>query len=216
MSNLHGTSEHVCEFGAGISCVACSKAALSQPVIANCRKLASHVALEQLPDLSYGSLYTGSAAPIALGTGATCQTPYMVDFWSMRALRWWPRTITCDSYPPVSWRLNCANLAAHNLSQRALSHEQPTWHQRACLRVWRGDKLCSLLKSSFVPTCHRELSKTRVTCGFGAAARSFIRFTVHRFRRPHCARHRRHMPNALHGGLLEYARFALVAPHRRM
>ena len=154
MSNLHGTSEHVCEFGAGISCVACSKAALSQRVIANCRKLASHVALEQLPDLSYGSLYTGSAAPIALGTGATCQTTYMVEFWSMRALRWWPRTVTCDSYPPVSWRLNCANLAAHNLSQRALSHEQPTWHQRACLRVWRQDKLRSLLKSSFVPTCH--------------------------------------------------------------
>ena len=36
--------------------------------------------MEQLPDLSYGSLYTGSAAPIALGTGATCQTTYMVEF----------------------------------------------------------------------------------------------------------------------------------------
>ena len=112
------------------------------------------MALEQLPDLSNGSLYTGSTAAIAFGTGATCKTPYTVNFWSMRALRWWPRTVTCDSYPPVSWRLKCANLAAHNLSQRALSHEQPTWHQRACLRVWRGDKLHSLLKSSFVPTCH--------------------------------------------------------------
>ena len=36
------------------------------------------MALEQLPDLSNGSLYTGSAAAIALGTGATCKTTYMV------------------------------------------------------------------------------------------------------------------------------------------
>ena len=79
MSNLHGTSEHVCEFGTGISCVACSKAALSQPVIAQTvKKLVSHVALEQLPDLSNGSPYTASAAAIALGTGVTCKTTYMV------------------------------------------------------------------------------------------------------------------------------------------
>ena len=218
MSNLHGTSEHVCEFGAGISCVACSKAALSHPVIANCRKLASHVALEQLPDLSYGSLYTGSAAPIALGTGATCQTPYMVDFWSMRALRWWPRTVTCDSYPPVSWRLNCANLAAHNLSQRALSHEQPTWHQRACLRVWRKDKLCSLLKSSFVQTCQsancqklashvalEQLPDLSNSSPYTASAAAIALGTGATCKTTYMVR-----------ALLEYARFALVATHRHM
>ena len=45
---------------------------------ANCRKLASHVASEQLPDLSNGSPHAASAAAIALGTGATCKTTYMV------------------------------------------------------------------------------------------------------------------------------------------
>ena len=36
------------------------------------------MALEQLPDLSNGSPYTGSAAAIALGTGATCKATYVV------------------------------------------------------------------------------------------------------------------------------------------
>ena len=184
----------------------------------NCRKLASHVALEQLPDLSYGSLYTGSAAPIALGTGATCQTPYMVEFWSMRALRWWPRTVTCDSYPPVSWRQNCANLAAHNLSQRALSHEQPTWHQRACLRVWRGDMLCSLLKSSFVQTCHsancqklashvalEQLPDLSNSSPYTASAAAIALGTGATCKTTYVVR----VP-------LEYARIALVATHRHM
>ena len=43
MSNLHGTSEHVCEFGVGISCVACSKAALSQPVTAQTVENSRHM-----------------------------------------------------------------------------------------------------------------------------------------------------------------------------
>ena len=176
------------------------------------------MALEQLPDLSYGSLYTGSAAPIALGTGATCQTPYMVDFWSMRALRWWPRTVTCDSYPPVSWRLNCENLAAHNLSQRALSDEQPTWHQRACLRVWRKDKLCSLLKSSFVQTCHsancqklashvalEQLPDLSNSSPYTASAAAIALGTGATCKTTYTVR-----------ALLEYARFALVATHRHM
>ena len=36
------------------------------------------MALEQPPDLSNGLPYTASAAAIALGTGATCKTTYMV------------------------------------------------------------------------------------------------------------------------------------------
>ena len=36
------------------------------------------MALEQLPDLSNGSLYTASADAITLGTGATCKTTYVV------------------------------------------------------------------------------------------------------------------------------------------
>ena len=118
----------------------------------------------------------------------------------MRALRWWPRTVTCDSYPPVSWRLNCANLAAHNLSQRALSHEQPTWHQRACLRVWRKDKLCSLLKRSFVQTCHSaNCQKLASHVALEQLLDLLNGFAVHRFRRRHRARHRRHMQNDLRG-----------------
>ena len=119
----------------------------------------------------------------------------------MPALRWWPRTVTRESYRPVSWRLNCANLAAHKLSQRALSREQPTWHQRACLRFWRGDKLCSLLKSSFVPTCHSANCRKLASHWPWSSCQIFQ--TVRRTQLPppgrHRARHRRHMQNDLHG-----------------
>jgi hypothetical protein len=73
------------------SLVPCGKplvARLKAPTVSHSRGLpkawVSHkggtddVALEQLPDLSNGSPYTASAAAIALGTGVTCKTTYMV------------------------------------------------------------------------------------------------------------------------------------------